>query len=109
VALSAGTRLGPYEILEPLPPGIVEAFYCLQFAQNLVLTAGGRLLIDPAQNPETDRIWVLSLRARVTLAPCRQCRGPLAEPELDSTTRRLGELSIKQASPDTIDRTGVRA
>ena len=44
----------------------IEGFYRLQFAQNLALTAGGQLLIDPALNPETDQIWLLSLRARVT-------------------------------------------
>ena len=44
----------------------IEGFYRLQFAQNLALTAGGQLLIDPALNPEKDQIWVLSLRARVT-------------------------------------------
>lgn len=44
----------------------VEAFYRLQFAQNLALTIGGQLLVDPALNPAQDRVWLLSLRVRAT-------------------------------------------
>ncbi|MCP4223521.1 MAG: carbohydrate porin, partial [Actinomycetia bacterium] len=44
----------------------VEGFYRWQFAQNLALTGGLQVLIDPALNPEKDQIWLVSLRARFT-------------------------------------------
>lgn len=44
-----------------------ELFYRFQFSQNLALTPSVQWLVDPAQNPEEDQVWVLGLRARVTL------------------------------------------
>jgi porin len=44
----------------------IEAFWNFQFAQNLAITPSVQLLIDPALNPQEDRVWVYGLRARVT-------------------------------------------
>jgi porin len=45
----------------------IEAFYRLQLSQNLAITPDVQLLIDPALNPQEDRLWVLGLRARLAL------------------------------------------
>lgn len=44
----------------------VEAFWRFQFSQNLAITPSVQLLADPALNPEEDKVWVYSLRARLT-------------------------------------------
>jgi carbohydrate-selective porin OprB len=44
-----------------------ELFYRFQFSQNLALTPSVQWLVDPAQNPEEDQVWVFGLRARLTL------------------------------------------
>ncbi|MCP4399525.1 MAG: carbohydrate porin, partial [bacterium] len=44
-----------------------ELFYRFQFAQNLAITPDLQLIIDPANNPEEDQIWVFGLRGRLTL------------------------------------------
>ena len=43
----------------------LELFYRLQIAQRLAVTPNVQLLIDPAENPESDQIWVFGLRARI--------------------------------------------
>ena len=45
----------------------VEAFYRLQLSDELAVTPDVQLLLDPALNPQEDRIWVLGLRARLAL------------------------------------------
>jgi len=45
----------------------IEAFYRLQLSQNFAITPDVQLLIDPALNPQEDRLWVLGLRGRLTL------------------------------------------
>ena len=55
-----------------LGPGLddqytIEVFYRLQLSQNFALTPDIQYLIDPALNPEKDQIWVLGLRARLTM------------------------------------------
>lgn len=44
----------------------VEAFWNIQFAQNLAITPSVQYLGDPALNPEDDNIWIASLRMRLT-------------------------------------------
>jgi len=44
-----------------------ELFYRFQISQNLALTPSVQLLIDPALNPNEDRIWVVGMRARLAL------------------------------------------
>jgi porin len=44
-----------------------ELFYRFQFAQNFAITPSVQLLVDPALNPNEDQIWILGLRARLTL------------------------------------------
>jgi len=44
-----------------------EFFYRFQFSENLALTPSLQWLVDPALNPEEDQVWVLGLRARLTL------------------------------------------
>jgi porin len=45
----------------------LEAFFKLQVAENLAVTPSFQLLIDPALNPDEDRIWIFGFRARITL------------------------------------------
>jgi porin len=45
----------------------MEAFYRLQLSQNFAITPDLQLLIDPALNPDEDRLWVLGLRGRLAL------------------------------------------
>lgn len=44
----------------------LEAFWNIQLAQNLALTPSIQLLLDPALNPDDDRVWVGGIRARLT-------------------------------------------
>jgi porin len=44
-----------------------ELFYRFQFSQNLAFTPSVQLLIDPALNPDEDKIWVVGLRMRLSL------------------------------------------
>ncbi len=44
-----------------------ELFYRFQFSQNLAFTPSAQLLIDPALNPDEDKIWVFGLRMRLAL------------------------------------------
>jgi len=44
-----------------------ELFYRLQLTQNLAITPDVQLIIDPALNPDENRIWVFGLRARLSL------------------------------------------
>jgi porin len=44
-----------------------ELFYRFQFSQNLSFTPSAQLLIDPALNPDEDKIWVFGLRMRLAL------------------------------------------
>jgi porin len=46
---------------------VSELFYRFQFSQGIALTPSVQLLIDPANNPNEDRIWVVGIRARITL------------------------------------------
>ncbi len=45
----------------------MEAFYRLQLSQNFAITPDVQLLIDPALNPQEDRLWVIGLRGRLVL------------------------------------------
>ncbi len=42
-----------------------EVYYRIQVTKELAITPDVQLLIDPAQNPEEDSIWVFGLRARI--------------------------------------------
>ena len=44
----------------------MEAFWNIQFAQNLAITPGVQYLGDPALNPTDDNVWIVSLRMRLT-------------------------------------------
>ena len=46
--------------------GTVEAFWNIQFAQNLAITPSIQYLLDPAMNQNDDNIWITSLRMRLT-------------------------------------------
>ena len=43
----------------------IESFWRFQFSQNLAITPSLQLLLDPALNPEDDKVWVLGLRVRL--------------------------------------------
>jgi len=45
----------------------VEMFYRFQLSENLAITPDIRLILNPAQNPEANQIWVLGLRGRLAL------------------------------------------
>ncbi len=45
----------------------IEVFYRLQLTPRFALTADVQLLIDPALNPDEDRIWVLGIRGRLAM------------------------------------------
>ncbi len=45
----------------------IETFLKIQLAQNIAFTPSFQLLINPALNPQHDRIQVYGLRFRVTL------------------------------------------
>jgi len=44
----------------------MEAFWRFQFSQNFAITPSLQLLSDPALNPDEGKVWVYSLRARLT-------------------------------------------
>ncbi len=44
-----------------------ELFYRLQITKELAITPDIQFLINPAQNPDEDNIWVFGLRARIAL------------------------------------------
>ncbi|MGV6826793.1 MAG: carbohydrate porin [bacterium] len=44
----------------------VEAFWKIQFAQNLAITPSVQWLRNPSLNVERDEIWILGLRTRIT-------------------------------------------
>ena len=46
---------------------VVEVSYRLQLFRNLSLMPDIQLLIDPADNPDDDRVWVVGLRAIFTI------------------------------------------
>lgn len=61
-----------YNVGEPTGPvttnqQVSELFYRLQFSQGIAITPSVQLLIDPANNPNEDQIWVAGIRARITL------------------------------------------
>lgn len=61
-----------YNVGEPTGPvttnqQVSELFYRLQFSQGIALTPSVQLLINPANNPNEDQIWVAGIRARITL------------------------------------------
>ena len=45
----------------------MEVFYRFQLTENFALTPDIQLIIDPALNPEVNSIWVLGMRARLSL------------------------------------------
>ena len=45
----------------------MEAFYRIQLTRRLAVTPDVQLIVDPALNPDEDKIWVLGLRARLAL------------------------------------------
>ena len=45
----------------------IEAYYRIQLFQHMTVTPQLQYLIDPPQNPQEDRIWVLGLRTRISL------------------------------------------
>jgi len=61
-----------YNVGEPTGPvsknqQVSELFYRLQFSQSIAITPSVQLLINPANNPNEDQIWVTGIRARITL------------------------------------------
>ena len=46
---------------------VIETSYRFQLSQNFSLTPDLQLLIDPANNPAENRVWVLGLRAFLTM------------------------------------------
>jgi hypothetical protein len=50
-----------------LSPFSFEAYYRLQITEQLALTPDIQYLVDPAQNPTEDSLWIFGLRARVAL------------------------------------------
>ena len=44
-----------------------EVFYRLQITEQFALTPDIQYLVDPAQNPTEDSLWILGLRARLAL------------------------------------------
>ena len=46
---------------------VLELSYRFRLTENLELMPDVQLLFDPADNPDEDRVWVLGLRAKVTL------------------------------------------
>ena len=61
-----------YNVGEPTGPvttnqQVAELFYRLQFSQGIAITPSVQLLVDPANNPNEDQVWVTGIRARITL------------------------------------------
>ena len=44
---------------------VIETYYRYQLAKQLAITPGIQLLIDPPNNPNHDRLWILGLGARL--------------------------------------------
>jgi porin len=44
---------------------VIETYYRYQLAKQLAITPDVQLLIDPPNNPNHDRLWILGLRARL--------------------------------------------
>ncbi|RLA42830.1 MAG: porin [Gammaproteobacteria bacterium] len=44
-----------------------EVYYRLQLTEQLALTPDIQYLVDPAQNPDEDKLWIFGLRARLAL------------------------------------------
>lgn len=44
---------------------VIETCYRYQLAKQLAITPDIQLLIDPPNNPNHDRLWILGLRARL--------------------------------------------
>jgi porin len=44
-----------------------EVFYRLQLTKQLAITPDIQYLVDPALNPDEDKLWVVGLRARLAL------------------------------------------
>jgi porin len=63
VGISAGWGSPPDDSLKDQTT--IEAFWRFQFSQGLAITPSLQLLIDPALNPDHDRIWVYGLRVRL--------------------------------------------
>ena len=45
----------------------MELFWRWQLGEQLAVTPDLQLLINPANNPDEDRIWLFGLRARLAL------------------------------------------
>jgi porin len=45
----------------------IETYYRLQVLKHLQITPDIQLLLNPALNPDEDRVWVFSIRARLAL------------------------------------------
>ena len=43
-----------------------EVFYRFPLVENLVITPSAQLIINPAKNPNEDKVWVLGVRIRLT-------------------------------------------
>jgi len=61
-----------YNVGEPIGPvttnqQVSELFYRIQFSQGIAITPSVQLLINPANNPNEDQIWVAGIRVRITL------------------------------------------
>ena len=44
-----------------------EVFYRFQLTEQLAITPDIQYLVDPALNPDEDKLWVVGLRARLAL------------------------------------------
>ena len=65
--LGFGYNVGEPTGLVTINQQVSELFYRLQLSQGIAITPSIQLLIDPANNPSEDRIWVAGVRARLTL------------------------------------------
>ena len=45
---------------------VLETFYRYQLTENLAFTPDIQLILNPALNPTQDKVWVYSLRTRLT-------------------------------------------
>lgn len=46
---------------------VIETSYAFQVAKNLELLTDVQLLLDPANDPSNDSVWIASLRVLITL------------------------------------------
>lgn len=46
---------------------VIEASYVYQVSKNVSLTPDVQLIVNPANNPNTGKSWVLGIRALITL------------------------------------------